>query len=936
MRKVKIKRTGNAGSDKETSAKMFNGIQQNWPTVMNQFSQPNTEVNNTLKPVDKEDSNLEAEKGERAIINQQGITTNFRVGGKRHSEGGTPLNLPSNSFIFSDTKDMKIKDPTILSQFGVGASSITPADIAKKYDVNRYRKILADPDSTDLERSTAEMMIANYNLKLAKLALVQESKKGFPQGIPSIAMPYIESMNVNPDDFLSTQSQKTPFNPDMMKFGGFLQNGGLPDMSTVDKWVKEAEEKKALEKELERFSIMPNMFGMPKGDPEFIESFLKSARATEAKDKIKREEEAKRKAAQWGIDKYSKEIQSSDSTIKKLMESLEKKAKSTTPSWVNLGLGPDVEDYKNLIVEERNKQMNLQKHVDKLKEQAKEPKRYKTQAEYEADLLSPYSKEKRMAQIDWLTNNPVMQTQKGPAVISGAKLNEMFPVSTPVDVNVPDTTGFAAAEALFKKEYGGEYQKGGKTGKPHPQGGTAYKWSDGAITWTKPDGSTVVVKKGDPNWKPSKKSTAQSTSEFEAYPELAELESQLVPNAMLRKGKVSTLQHETGKGTGVYGDTEISLDQFVRNNPKFAAEFAKKHPGEAYDPKNKKHVEEFQTFYNPNLKKSVFDRAKKMGKSDEEANKLADAMVDAYGFKEGSKAREYDKLHGQFTGSRVELEFAEPEQPKTEIAATPVAEQKKEAERKALATVTQPGHDPWWLQDIVKTAGAAGDFFRVKKYSPWQATPGVSLPDPTFYDPSRELAANAEFANIGAQGQMAFTNPQAFAAAYSAIQGQGAKNAADILGRYNNLNVGVANDFEIKRTDIMNQAAANRAGLATQLADKYTILNQQFDNSKNMARQNLRQSYIDAVTNKNYTGNLNDLYEQYKIDPSVGGRIKWTHGRPITPDDTSKEDMFNKFSELRQKFPTTVSDESIWKYVTGEKGDKNPNMYDPAAMMGYR
>lgn len=930
MRKVKIKRTNTSGSDKETSAKMFNGIQQNWPTVMNQFSQPNTEVNNTLKPVDKEDANLEAEKGERAIINQQGITTNFGIGGKRHSEGGTPLNLPSNSFIFSDTKDMKIKDPTILSQFGIGGGSSTPADIAKKYDINRYRKTLADPDSTDLERDTAEMMIANYNLKLAKLALVQESKKGFPQGIPSIAIPYIESMSINPAEFVNTQSQPTPFNPDMVKFGGSYQTGGKTDMSTIDKWVKEAEEKKAHDALMKQFSLMPNWLGLPEGSPEVVESFLNFSKKKQAEDKIRSEAEAKKKSAQYAIDDASKKLKASDAEITTLLKQMESRAKA--PSWVNLGIGPDVEDYKNLIVKERNKQLALQKDIDKLKTQAKKPKHYKTQAEYEADLLSPYSNEKRMAQIDWITNNPLMQktvlttspstqTSNIPS-ISGAALNEIFPVNTPVDVVQPDTVYKKAVKNPYLKDGGlVEFQKAGTVTVTNYDDGTSsiVDPKTGVVTiYNKPGGKGAVIKTVNP-----KKKSTQSTSEFEAYPGVAELEKQLVPNAMLRKGKVSTKQHETGKGTGVYGDAEISVDQFIKNNPKFAAEFAKKHPGETYNPKNASHVEEFQNFYNPNLKQSVYDRAKKMGKSDEEANKLADAMVDAYGFKTGSKAREFDKKHGQFTGSRVELEFAEPEQPKTEtqVAGTnPAAEQKKEVERKALATTQQPGHDPWWLQDIVKTAGAAGDFFRVKKYSPWQATPGVSLPDPTFYDPSRELAANAEFANIGAQGQMAFTNPQAFAAAYSAIQGQGAKNAADILGRYNNLNVGVANDFEIKRNDIMNQAAANRAGLATQLADKYTILNQQFDNSKNMARQNLRQSYIDAVTNKNYTGNLNDLYEQYKIDPSTGGRIRWTHGRPVTPEDTSKEDMFNKFSELRQKFPTTVSDESIWKYITGERG----------------
>lgn len=381
--------------------------------------------------------------------------------------------------------------------------------------------------------------------------------------------------------------------------------------------------------------------------------------------------------------------------------------------------------------------------------------------------------------------------------------------------------------------------------------------------------------------------------------------------------------HQKQTTTGFYGQ-DVPESEWRASNPKFLAEFEK--DGKKFDPKNSEHLAAYDTYYNKHVHDSVYNKAlddfKKSGKSDSEAadlaEKTAQEAVANIGFR-GTPNKDVsaaDRKWGHFYRSRKEIDF-EPEAEAVATTAgttTPAAGAEAKAKKQAMATEQQSGHDPWWLQDIVKTAGAAGDFFRVKKYAPWQATPGVKLPDPTFYDPNRELAANAEMANIGAQGQAAFTNPQAFAAAYSAIQGQGAKNAADILSRYNNMNVGVANDFEMKRTDIMNQASANRAGLATQLADKYTIMNQQFDNSKNMARQNLRQSYIDAVTNKNYTGNLNDLYDQYKIDPSSGGRIRWTHGRPITPED-SADDTISKINSatarLMEQNPGLTRDKAI-------------------------
>ena len=188
------------------------------------FSQQPIDVRDTLQPVDREGANLEAEKGETAIVNIDGIPAHFKIGGKRHSEGGTPLNLPDNSFIFSDTAKMKIKDPMVHAQFGMvpKKSGYTPAEIAKKYDINTFRKILADPNSEDIERKTAESMISNYNMKLAKLALVQESMKGFPQGIPAVAMPYVMANDIKPEELFETQGQEEQPDADMgiSRYGG--------------------------------------------------------------------------------------------------------------------------------------------------------------------------------------------------------------------------------------------------------------------------------------------------------------------------------------------------------------------------------------------------------------------------------------------------------------------------------------------------------------------------------------------------------------------------------------------------------------------------------------------------------------------------------------------------------------------------------------------
>lgn len=192
---------------------------------INQEGEKPISVTNTLQPTTWENANMEAEADETAVtnLNNDGIPEHYVIGGKSHSDGGTPLNLPNHSFIFSRDKNLKIKDEDILKMFGKNSrkGKTTPADLAKKYKLNEYKKILLDKNADDLEKSTAELMIANYNEKLGKLALVQESMKGFPTGIPSIAMPYIISSGFNPTDVFSTEGeQDDSYDMDQAKWGG--------------------------------------------------------------------------------------------------------------------------------------------------------------------------------------------------------------------------------------------------------------------------------------------------------------------------------------------------------------------------------------------------------------------------------------------------------------------------------------------------------------------------------------------------------------------------------------------------------------------------------------------------------------------------------------------------------------------------------------------
>jgi hypothetical protein len=176
---------------------------------LNQEDKDRYEVSNTIQPVPEYMANIEAERGETALMpDTDGNLIHSKIGGKRHSEGGTPLNVPEGTFIYSDTNKMKIKGQP-LALFGKSVESnkgYTPASIAKQYDINKYTSILNDPNSDPIKRRTAELMLDNNKKKLAQLALVQEGKKGFPQGVPGVAQDYLSKLQQsigNPESGLS-------------------------------------------------------------------------------------------------------------------------------------------------------------------------------------------------------------------------------------------------------------------------------------------------------------------------------------------------------------------------------------------------------------------------------------------------------------------------------------------------------------------------------------------------------------------------------------------------------------------------------------------------------------------------------------------------------------------------------------------------------------
>ncbi len=685
LRRVKIKSIPQARTGYQVKGALANDVPAFGGADYNAYiGQPNQQVSKTLTAVPREEANLEAEGEETVIGNLDGsMMPSFKtIKGPRHSSGGVPLKLPEDSFIFSDTKEMKINDPVILKMFNkpVKKGGYTPAELSKKFDIQKYRKILQDPDTDKIDRKTAELMIKNAVLKLGALALAQESKKAFPQGIPEIAKPYMEANGIKEEDLIPQEYQEE--NEGMMH-----EQGENPMMEQME-GMNEAPMQ------------MPN--GQPVAMPEEMEQ-MSPEMMQEAP------------MAMYGMNMGGFYPEYAFGGLYEAQDGVSTSGRALTPAELE---------------ERRKKQTEIRKQKG-----TQCPPGYVKLAD------------------GTCAKGSVSQGETAKSSLGQGK------------------SGTGAPNEAWNKLMCSELSRGVTPAELASQG-------HGTV-------SGLTSKFGD----------------------------------CIKKGQEAT---STGKEEVDFLQLE---DQPVVEEDQYKCE-CKDSKGMVYDP----------------------------GKNED--------------------------------GSCKDCEETIPGQAPTAGIKAPVKNPAK-----------------WWLQDTINTMGAFGDLARIQKQMPWEGRVDLEEPRPTFLDPTRELAAQSEQANIASQAAAQFAGPQALNARLSQIQGQGAKAAADTLSNINNQNVNIANQFEGQQVGVRNQENMLNQQMANRVFDKNVIANQQFQNAKTAGRANLRQGYSAALTNKAKTDALNQMYPNYQVDPSTGGMVNYTPtDKKLTPGE-KEQDMLSFANEIKQLSP---------------------------------
>lgn len=863
-------------------------------------------IRKVIKPVNRGEANVEAEKGETIVTYLFGISIpeHYKIEGKKHEKGGTPLKVPDGSFVFSDDKKMIVDDPNILKFFGESKPK-TPAQIAKKYELNEYKAKLIDPDTDQISKITSALMLKNNYEKLAQLALYQEAKKGFKDGVPKFAEDYLASIGIEPDQLIEAvkgkMEEKIYEKPSVDDQGNpIMQEGGDPTKPLTQQ-QKEEVFNRILNKVINKIEANPNNVGKV-FDPslaftskedrdaflnEFVNYVDKSGRlnqyvtdkdsvlallnTTIVRDLNNNSNQNKPNENVAGVSQPQNADNSTISPLspKSLAEEpsvtltqqqdaddsiippLSPKPLEEEPSadivnntkevpLIPEPKGKDVAEKRKWLQSEEGKKW-LESEDGKRWSQTQDGKGYKQELRYNK-LISIANR--------LLPNQPIEITMGGMDGI--ANLTMMATEASKWNLGKPKSQQFSA-DNVFQPVKGidrGDYSAAGSTyGQFRPNEQTP-KYTE-AIPYEEGGG----VKDGEEPKKDNKDDNTylQVPLDDPAY------------MAWLVKSK-SDVKNEVENNIPY---TFPALPGFEDKLPKVLnPEHVK-----MLDPENIRRNAE--SYFKDNPPKEV--------KTNEESQKQQPKS------EEKTKTEEQNKIEEQY---------------------------KPKIKRK------------YYTQDIRNIAAALGQLAGVKMYLPWSAPIDYMVPRAVYYDPTREIQGAATVANTQGKLMQAYLSPQSAMANMSEQQARLAEQTANIVANAQQRNVGVANQMEQQRAGIYNQAANMERARQQELYNQTITARQQYDNARRKALAGYIAALNQADENAARAYNLSNVVfadSPFYIDPATGqieidkSRVKLDKSK--TPDKSLEERIKESYKEYKSAgIPDNIIDSLIRAQYFGGSG----------------
>jgi hypothetical protein len=933
---------------------------------------------------------------------------------------------------------MRINDPKILKMFNrkPKKGGYTPAELAKQYDINEYRKILDDPDSDVVDRKTAEQMIKNFNIKLGALALAQESKKGFPQGIPVAAQPYMQAMGIKEEDIIPREEETQQLAQQVMSQQGMMPQETMPEqqmaMASQEGMMASPEEMGMSPEGMMRYGGMRRLRraqdGMAQGQPSPEEMAMMEQQQAQQQgggNEMQQVLQQVQQALQQGAQPEQVAAQLIQNQVQPeavmeifmqlgvpqeeamgIVQAAMQGAQQAPMAAYGMQMGgydmpfaqegafvmpPNVSD--PLELEKRNQEWATRMENNPIQLNATKDDRKSDFVDWRSDTY--HAAKHGYADEPWFNMGLTHDQLRNFYQHRG---DNILPIDHPNNTNYFwNPSKMAYGGFLDKYQTKGEVKQKVYTADDLPEDARIVeKYTRGKKPGDfelQEDGTYRKVTKYD--LKPSASSaTKQQTA--------AEFATQSAENKKLLDQANAIIAREINNGTiegnpaggpikllgslSLPFNERIILSRALNSNKDFSTDkykVTKQSATTGYSQKSSrgdyKGTGSFVAGFTPEdyEKRYLYEQLKGMGADDETAFAEIEKVYNDPTQK-ASVRREYLNFLG-ITAPTDDAELLDPNFYKTRYKDVTTAMERLDAstfrtpeaggndlisgfdhfdamgfqynpeyeaeqqEQEEADTDTEteeqdvnipvPQYAPWWLQDTIKTAGAFGDLMDVNKYYPWAPKYNPMMPEPTFLDPTRSIAAQSEQARILGD-TMAKLSPSSSLAAsrLSGLQGELAKGASDTANQYDKANVEIANQFAGLQADVANKAQEYNLGVSKGLYDANTIMNQQYDNTKRALRGNLLNQYTNAITNRWKTDALNQLYPQYAVDPSIGGRLNFVKGKEQDPT------LAKKYGDYYDEaFEATGDADAAAKYaLLAWKQSQGMNVNDPSeAIMSH-
>lgn len=938
----------------------------------------NISVKNTMGAVPASEANIEVEGGETVVgdVNRDGFLEHMTFVGKRHSEGGMPVNIPEGSFIFSDTKKLKIKDKEILKQvFGLGhkPGGYTPAEIAKRYQINQYIQDLKSPDTDAITKRSATQMLANNMEKLGMLALVQESMKGFPDGVPAIAESVMAGLQ--PEEQAQMPEAKYGGMTKYQKAGevghSFYINGKPNKISKRykgffgDEWV-------VFEKPLNVMDEDGNadqMTEMKLGDWNklaskgmlqvgYQDNFIAPNAYTSIDNLTAWNQDRSVTDIGRGVKYNTLAYSPTQPTIAKLKSNPQyqpgyqykvgNKTYEVVDAQVYSPYGTEGGNRRAVRVKQiSDPDQNIGSFVD---------------TKF-GETLIPLKEFNRLTGVTPSTNtasqnqapgadvhggvSPIAQPAPASAPATTTNTNAASPAapvrtaapasSTPAATPKPAGKPKTAQEALNYFMYGGQlddYQDGGIAQNPPAEKANQrvdpnqeifagnIELADGTILQAFYKGSEKFVKDSAGNILARGTRTDTQFSQYGST-NINQLLAK-TPNVRYTETNFGSFGNQPRMGnTGIYlSSGNAAARKSGDLSEKEWQDFKDRH-GDWLD---KEYTGGFEQ-YKKDLLAGQATGDKAAGWFQDKINEKSMQKFGVPYFADtsaaGSSPYKRDSKFGQVTYSVPRFFDAPKEQPKTETPAEP--------KKPTNITVGEPApqqprrQGPWWLQDIVNFTGTLTD--RVNRYEPTQGRVDLQTPGYTLLDPTRQLAANQEqMARLQDQAMNTADGNVAMASMLGA-SGQGFANAANVLADTENRNVGIVNQAYMTNAQINNQeAVANETGRQKYVEDMAT-LNQQMDNAEQQKKWRQIAAFNNGTTNWFRKKQMEQvLFPQVYIDPIMGDAEFSGVGRDPLAPDTYHNPVFSAGAGYNPEAITAMTNkvwQDTYKSTVGTRGEES-------------